>query len=91
MKKFSLKLLSSILIILMLFTTIQVFFIKSEVNAALSSSYTQYVKSGINAFPESYQRKLAYLITLKQLNNQLFCLPINNFIYNFLLLCASSS
>ena len=61
MKKFSLKLLSSILIILMLFTTIQVFFIKSEVNAALSSSYTQYVKSGINAFPESYQRKLAYL------------------------------
>lgn len=61
MKKLSIKFLSLILIMTIIFSFIQVFFIKSEVNAALSNSYTQYIKSGINAFPESYQKKLAYL------------------------------
>lgn len=62
MKKLSIKLLVLILLISIVFSFIQIFFVKSEVNAAvLSSSYTQYIKSGISAFPESYQKKLAYL------------------------------
>ena len=62
MKKLSIKLVVFILVISIIFSFIQIFFIKSEVHAAgLSSSYTQYIKSGINAFPESYQKKLAYL------------------------------
>ena len=62
MKKLSIKLLVLILLISIVFRFIQIFFVKSEVNAAvLSSSYTQYIKSGISAFPESYQKKLAYL------------------------------
>ena len=60
MKKISIKFLSLILIMSILFTFVHSFFVKSEVNA-LSGSYTQYIKSGINAFPESYQKKLAYL------------------------------
>lgn len=60
MKKIKVKLISFILIETIIFSILQVFFIKSEVNA-LSSSYTQYVASGINAFPESYQKSLAYL------------------------------
>ncbi len=62
MKKLSIKLLVLILLISIVFSFIQIFFVKSEVNAAgLSSSYTQYIKSGISVFPESYQKKLAYL------------------------------
>lgn len=62
MKKLSIKLVVFILVISIIFSFIQIFFIKSEVHAAgLSSSYTQYIKSGISAFPESYQKKLAYL------------------------------
>lgn len=57
MKKLSIKLLVLILLISIVFSFIQIFFVKSEVNAAgLSSSYTQYIKSGISAFPESYQK-----------------------------------
>ena len=55
MKKLSIKLVVFILVISIIFSFIQIFFIKSEAHAAdLSSSYTQYIKSGINAFPESY-------------------------------------
>lgn len=61
MKKLSIKFTSGILILTIIFSFIQIFFIKSEVKAALSNSYTQYVKSGISSFPESYQKKLAYL------------------------------
>lgn len=62
MKKLSIKLIVFILVISIIFSFIQIFFVKSEVHAAdLSSSYTQYIKSGINTFPESYQKKLAYL------------------------------
>ena len=62
MKKLSIKLVVFILVISIIFSFIQIFFIKSEAHAAdLSSSYTQYIKSGINVFPESYQKKLAYL------------------------------
>lgn len=62
MKKLSIKLLILILLISIVFSFLQIFFVKSEVNAAgLSSSYTQYIKSGISVFPESYQKKLAYL------------------------------
>lgn len=62
MKKLSIKLVVFILVISIIFSFIQIFFIKSEVHAAgLSSSYKQYIKSGINVFPESYQKKLAYL------------------------------
>lgn len=62
MKKLSIKLLILILLTSIVFSFLQIFFVKSEVNAAgLSSSYTQYIKSGISAFPESYQKKLAYL------------------------------
>lgn len=60
MKKIIFKFLNLILIITIIFSLLQVFFIKSDVYA-LSSSYTQYIKSGINAFPESYQIQLAYL------------------------------
>ena len=60
MKKISVKLVSLMLIITMIATFIHLFFVKSEVYA-LSSSYTQYVRSGISAFPESYQKQLAYL------------------------------
>lgn len=62
MKKLSIKLVVFILIISIIFSFIQILFVKSEVQAAgISESYTQYIKSGINAFPESYQKKLAYL------------------------------
>lgn len=61
MKKLSIKCISLILIMTIIFSFIQAFFIKSEVNAALSSSYTQYIKSGIDAFPESYRPKLRKL------------------------------
>lgn len=61
MKKLSIKLICLILIIVIMISFVHSFFFKSEVNAATSSSYTQYIKSSISAFPESYQRKLAYL------------------------------
>ena len=61
MKKLNLKFISFILILTIIFSILQVFFINFEVNAALSSSYTQHVTSGISSFPESYQKKLAYL------------------------------
>lgn len=60
MKKLGIKFLSLILIFVVLFTFFQMYFIKNEVYAR-SAQYTQYIKSGINAFPESYQKKLAYL------------------------------
>jgi len=60
MKKIGIKFLSLILILVLLFTFFQMYFIKNEVYAR-SAQYTQYIKSGINAFPESYQKKLAYL------------------------------
>lgn len=60
MKKLSIKFISLILILSIIVTFIHSFLVKSEVSA-LSDSYTQYIKSGINAFPESYQIKLAYL------------------------------
>ena len=60
MKKISIKFLSLILIFVVLFTFFQMYFIKNEVYAR-SAQYTQYIKSGISAFPESYQKKLAYL------------------------------
>lgn len=64
MKNLNQKVLSFILIESIIFSFFQVFFINSEVTAAsvsLSSSYTQYVTSGISSFPESYQKALAYL------------------------------
>lgn len=61
MKKLNLKFISFILILTIIFSILQVFFINFEVNAALSSSYTQHVTSGISSFPKSYQKKLAYL------------------------------
>lgn len=61
MRKIGVKLISFILIETIIFSILQIFFINSEVNAALSSSYTQHVTSGISSFPESYQKKLAYL------------------------------
>ncbi|MCI8290730.1 MAG: SH3 domain-containing protein [Clostridia bacterium] len=61
MKKLTLKFLCLILIISIVFGYAFSFFFKNEVNAAQSSSYTQYIKSGISAFPESYQKQLAYL------------------------------
>lgn len=60
MKKISLKFLSLILIFTIVFSFLQIFYVKNNVYA-LSSSYTQYIKSGISAFPESYQIQLAYL------------------------------
>lgn len=63
MKKFGVKLISFILIETIIFSILQVFFLNKKVDAAvpLSGSYTQHVTSGISSFPESYQRKLAYL------------------------------
>ena len=61
MKKIYRKILSVITIASIICSFVSTFFVNSEVNAALSSSYTQYIKSGISAFPESYQRSLAYL------------------------------
>ena len=60
MKKLGVKLLCFILIESIIFSILQIFFINSEVNA-LSGSYTQHITSGISSFPESYQKKLAYL------------------------------
>ncbi len=60
MKKLFRKLLSFSLIFILVFAFVHTFFIKPKANA-LSSSYTQYIKSGISAFPESYQKQLAYL------------------------------
>ncbi|MBP3464464.1 MAG: hypothetical protein J6K45_08365 [Clostridia bacterium] len=61
MKKIGIRFLSIILIFVIIFTFVQAFWIKKEVYAALSTTYTQYIKSGISNFPESYQKKLAYL------------------------------
>ena len=63
MKKLSTKLISIILILSIIFSFIQVFFLnfESTASSSLSSSYTQYVTSGISSFPESYQNYLAYL------------------------------
>ena len=60
MKKLSIRILNFFLILIIVFTSIHMFFVKHEASAA-SGSYTQYVKSGISAFPESYQKQLAYL------------------------------
>ncbi len=49
-----------ILILAILTSIIHIYIIPNE-SQALSASYTQYVKSGISAFPESYQKELAYL------------------------------
>ena len=63
MKKISTKLISIILILSIIFSFIQIFFLsfESTASSSLSSSYTQYVISGISSFPESYQNYLAYL------------------------------
>lgn len=59
------KILSILLIIAILAISLNVFLIKNESNAVtMSSSYTQYVKSGISAFPESYQPYLEELADL---------------------------
>ena len=50
----------STLILIIIVSLIHMFFIPNEVQG-LSSTYTQNVKSGISAFPESYQIQLAYL------------------------------
>lgn len=54
------KLFNFILILTILCGVVIPCFICSE-SYALSAQYSQYIKSGINAFPESYQRNLAYL------------------------------
>lgn len=60
------KLLSILLIFSILTVTFSVFFVKNESKAvSMSSSYTQYVKSGISAFPKSYQ---TYLKKLEELH-----------------------
>lgn len=60
------KLLSILLIFSILTVTFSVFFINKESKAvSMSSSYTQYVKSGISAFPKSYQ---SYLKKLEELH-----------------------
>ena len=60
------KLLSILLIFSILTVTCSVFFINKESKAvSMSSSYTQYVKSGISAFPKSYQ---SYLKKLEELH-----------------------
>lgn len=60
------KLLSILLIFSILTVTFSVFFVKNESNAVtMSSKYTQYVKSGISAFPKSYQ---TYLKELEELH-----------------------
>ena len=60
------KLLSILLIFSILTVTFSVFFVKNESNAVtMSKSYTQYVKSGISAFPKSYQ---TYLKKLEELH-----------------------
>ena len=60
------KLLSILLIFSILTVTFSVFFVKNESKAvSMSSSYTQYVKSGISAFPKSYQ---SYLKKLEELH-----------------------
>lgn len=61
MKKIGIRFLIVLLILIIVFTFLQAFWIKQEVYAALSTTYTQYIKSGISSFPESYQKKLAYL------------------------------
>lgn len=61
MKKLGTKFLNFVLIVSIVFSFICTFFVNSESNAALSEQYTQYIKSGISAFPESYQKGLAYL------------------------------
>lgn len=63
--KISKKIICILLILAMLALSLNIFFIKSESNAvSMSSSYTQYVKSGISAFPESYQPYLKELAEL---------------------------
>ena len=60
------KLLSILLIFSILTVTFSVFFVKNESKAVtMSKSYTQYVKSGISAFPKSYQ---SYLKKLEELH-----------------------
>ncbi|MBR3152855.1 MAG: hypothetical protein IKF52_04550 [Clostridia bacterium] len=54
------RFLAVTLIQVFIVSLIHIWFIPSEVQA-LSGSYTQSVKSGISAFPESYQKQLAYL------------------------------
>ena len=60
MKKIGIKFLSLTLIFVVLFTFCQMYFVSNKVYAR-SAQYTQYIKSGISSFPESYQKKLAYL------------------------------
>lgn len=61
MKKLGINFLNLVLILSLICSFLCTFFVNSEVNAALSGQYTQYIKSGISAFPESYQKSLAYL------------------------------
>ena len=54
------RLVSLVLILTIIFSLIQLFFVHNK-TYALSASYTQYVKSGIENFPKSYQNRLNYL------------------------------
>lgn len=54
------RLVSLILILTIIFSLVQLFFVQNK-SYALSASYTQYVKSGIANFPQSYQNRLNYL------------------------------
>ena len=55
------KIISIIIIFIMLFNIIYYIYIPSQSLAALSSSYTQTLKVGINEFPESYKPYLQKL------------------------------
>ena len=59
MKSFK-RIVSLILILTIVISLIQLFFVQNK-SYALSASYTQYVKSGIENFPASYQARLQYL------------------------------
>ena len=54
------KLLVITLVLMIITSLLHIYFVPNQVQA-LSGSYTQSVKSGISAFPESYQKQLAYL------------------------------
>ena len=54
------KIVSLIVILTIVISFVQLFFIQ-KTSYAISASYTQYVKSGIENFPASYQPRLQYL------------------------------
>ncbi len=59
------KMISSVLILSMIISIINMLVVPNRVSAVtMSSNYTQYVKSGISAFPKSYQSDLKKLAEL---------------------------